>query len=415
MEFISIVIYLSIYLGLFATTFYILSFFADARKKRDFYSEKELPKVSIVIPCYNEEESIAQTLNSILASDYPKRKLEIIVINDASTDNSYEIAKKFKAQGVKLFNRKNNTGSKAAASNYGFSKATGEIVFSMDADTFVPPESVKKMVRYFKDPNVMAVTPAMILRNVRGILDRVQHVEYLMGLFLRKAFAALDSIYITPGAFTAYRRSFLDKYGYYEEGNITEDLEMALRIQSKGYRVENCPEAPAYTVPMSDFKGLLIQRRRWYFGLIKNFLKYKYMVSRKYGDLGLFVIPIAIISIFLSIIVTGYLFVKILFDVRSEINFLQSINFDFSSIYNLNLYVIERFLYRLFSNASVLFVLLFMFVLFFYLYYAQKKVGRSWELVINVPIFFALFSILFAFWWMVSIVYAIFFKNIKWR
>jgi len=415
MDFIQIVIYISVYIGLFATSFYVLSFLADKKRPKELFEDSELPRVSVVIPAYNEEASIKATLKSITSSNYPKGKLEIIFVNDASTDKSLEIAKNFKSKIVKVFNRAKNSGSKAAASNYGFSKATGEIVFSMDADTIVDPESLIRMVRFFKNKKVMAVTPAMILMDVKGILARVQHVEYLMGLFLRKAFASVNAIYITPGAFTAYRRSFMEKYGLYEEGNITEDLEMALRIQSKGYLVENCPEAPAYTVPMYTFRDLLVQRRRWYFGLINNFIKYRKIISTKYGDLGAFVIPVALFSIVLALIVTGYLFFKLIFDIRKELEFLQTINFDFSSIYDLNLYIVERFLYHLVSNPIVLFVLLFVFILLFYLYYAQKKIGKSFELLINVPIFFALFAVLFAFWWMVSLFYAIFIGSVKWR
>lgn len=415
MDFIVGVIYVSIYLGIFSTTFYILSFMEDRRKEKKYFSDSELPKVSVIIPVYNEEKSIAKTLKSILASDYPRGLLEVIVVNDASTDNSLKEAMKFKSK-VKILDKKENSGSKAAAFNYGFSKATGQVVISMDADTTVPPETVKRMVRYFKNKDVMAVTPAMILIKSKGILERVQHVEYLMGLFLRKAFAAVNSIYITPGAFTVYRKSFMDKYGVYELDNITEDLEMALRIQSKGYVVENCPEAPAYTIPMDNFWGLLVQRRRWYFGLLQNFVKYKFMIgNKKYGDLGAFVIPIAIISIALAVIVTGYFFIKVVFDIKKEINFLQSVNFDFPNIYDFNYYILERLVYHLLSNPIVLFVILFVFVLVFYLYYAQKKVGKSWELIINVPLFFALFAILFAFWWMVSLFYFIFVGKVKWR
>src|SRR3989344_3496153 len=112
----------------------------------------------------------------------------------------------------------------------------------MDADTTVDPKSMKNMVRFFKGKNVMCVSPAIIIDKPRNILQRVQYMEYLLSLFLRKAFASLKSIYITPGAFSAYRKSFFDKFGLYDVGNPTEDLEMALRIQYKGYYTENCPE-----------------------------------------------------------------------------------------------------------------------------------------------------------------------------
>ena len=415
MDFISLVIYVSIYVGLFATTFYILSFFADKKRERKFYSDDELPKVSIIIPAYNEGESIGKTLKSILASDYPKGKLEVVVVNDASTDNTLEEARKFESKNVKVLDKKKNSGSKAAAFNYGFGKITGDILISMDADTIVPADTVKKMVRYFKNEDVMAVTPAILVSESKGILQRVQKIEYLMGLFLRKAFASINSIYITPGAFTAYRKSFMDEHGVYELDNITEDLEMALRIQSKGYVVENCPNAPAYTIPMDNFRDLLVQRRRWYFGLLQNLKKYKFMVNPKYGDLGLFVIPIALFSIFLAVMVTGYFFFKIVFDIKKEINFLQSVNFDFGNVYDFNFYVLERFLYHLFSNPIVLFVLVFVLILFCYLYYAQRKVGKNSNLLLDVPAFFAFFAILFAFWWMVSLFYYVFVGKVKWR
>ncbi|HJX50612.1 MAG TPA: glycosyltransferase family 2 protein [Candidatus Nanoarchaeia archaeon] len=264
MEFIKIIIYLSIYIGLVSTTFYILSFIADLKKSKLFYRDDELPRVSVLIPAYNEEETIENTIKSILNSDYPD--FEVIVVDDGSKDKTLEMAKKIKDSRLHIFHKKN--GGKGTALNLGISKAKGEIIFTMDADTFVHPQSMKRMVRYFKNERVMSVTPAMIIHNPKTILQRIQHIEYLMGLFLRKAFASLESIYIAPGAFSAYRKIFFDKYGGYDVGNITEDLEMALRIQSKGYITENCPTAPAYTVAPSKFKELMIQRRRWYYGLI---------------------------------------------------------------------------------------------------------------------------------------------------
>ncbi len=412
-EILIIIIYLSIYIGLIATAFYILSFLAESKRKKLLYEDDELPSVSVIIPAYNEEWSIAKTIESISSSNYPN--LEIIIVDDGSKDNTFEIAKKFQNEKIKVFHREKSGGSKAAAFNFGFTKAKGEIVFSMDADTTVDPESVKRMVRFFKDKEVMATTPAMIISNPRNILQRIQHVEYLMGLFLRKAFASVNAIYITPGAFTAYRKSFLDKYGVYEEDNITEDLEMALRIQSKGYRIENCPEAPAYTVAMKSFMALTVQRRRWYFGLMKNLWNYRKVINSKYGDLGTFVIPVAIVSIFLAVLVTVYLFFKTLFSIRSDLLFLQKINFDFVNAFNLNFYVFERFLFLYFSKPVIIFVFLFIGILGFYLYYASRKLGRLPGTIINLFLFFLFFAILFGFWWIVSIFHIIFTKQVKWR
>ena len=215
----------------------------------------------------------------------------------------------------------------------------------MDADTRVDSKSMRNMVRFFKNKKIMSVTPAILTEKPENILQRVQHIEYIMGLFLRKAFASLKAIYVAPGAFSAYRKSFFDKYGGYDEENITEDLEMALRIQFKGYQTENCPEALAYTISPRTFKELLLQRRRWYFGLIKNLWNYKKLIGLKYGDLGAFVIPTAIVSIVFSVFVIIYLFFKTIFNIRDNLLFLHSINFDFVNALSLNRYFIERFLF----------------------------------------------------------------------
>jgi cellulose synthase/poly-beta-1,6-N-acetylglucosamine synthase-like glycosyltransferase len=416
MEFITLIIYTSIYIGLIATTFYILSFVGDNKRKKPLFSDTELPSVSVIIPAFNEERTIENTIKSILAADYPVKKFEIIVIDDGSKDSTYQIAKKFESKKnpvLSVFTKEN--GGKGTALNFGIKKAKGEFIFTMDADTYVNPESMKNMIRFFKDERVNAVTPAMIVKKPETIWQRIQYIEYILGLFLRKAFASVDAIYITPGAFSAYRKSFFDKYGGYDVGNITEDLEMSLRIQYNGYKIENCPEAIVYTSVPKTFKSLLIQRRRWYFGLIKNTMKYKQMLTSKYGDLGVFVMPIAWISIFFAVFITSYLFVKTLFDVKKQILFLSNINFNLSGIVNLNFFMIERTLFLFFSNPVVLFIIVFMVLLGFYMYYASKKIGRISGLIINVSLFFLFFAVLFGFWWIVSIFYTIFYEKIEWR
>jgi len=413
MEFIEFVIYASIYLGLFATSFYILSFWSGQKKEKQLFKESELPKVSILIPVYNEEKSIERTLKSILSSNYPKGKFEVIVIDDGSTDESLKIAKKFKSDIVKVYSKKN--GGKGSALNFGIKKSKGEIIFSMDADTFVEPCTVKNMIRFFKNKDVMSSTPAMVIHEPKGLLQRVQYVEYLIGLFLRKTFSYLNAIHITPGAFSAYRKTFFDKYGGYDEGNITEDLEMSLRIQSKGYIIENSNEAPAYTIAPNTFFGLLKQRRRWYGGLMKNTWRYRDIFGIKHGDLGLFVFPIALISIAFCVFITAYLFFKTLFKVKNELMFLNSINFDFSNLFDLNFYFIERVVFLFVTNPVVIFLFFFMIVIGFYLHYASKKLGNVTGVVLGFALFFIFFALFFGFWWIVSIFYVLFNRKISWK
>lgn len=413
MEFIQIVIYTSIYIGLVATSFYILSFFEGRKKQLLLFSDDELPTVSVIIPAYNEEKTIEKTLKSILASDYPRNKFEVIVVNNNSKDDTLKIAEKYQSKIVKVYTEKNQ--GKGFALNLGIKKSKGEILFTMDADTRVEPYSLKSMVRYFKDKDVMSVCPAMVVEKPNNILQRVQYIEYVLGLFLRKTFAFLDAVHITPGAFSAYRRDFFNKHGGYKVDNITEDLELSLRIQYNGYRIENDPNAPAYTTVPSKFSHLLKQRRRWSVGLMKNLWDYRKMISANYGDMGIFVIPIALISIFFSVFITFYSLIKTIFDVKKELLFLNSINFDFPSILDINLHFIERYLFLLFTNPTFIFVLVFMVFLVAYIIYASKKLGKVYGIVINLPLFFIFFAVLFGFWWVVSLIYIFLNKKVSWK
>ncbi|PIN94647.1 hypothetical protein COU53_02695 [Candidatus Pacearchaeota archaeon CG10_big_fil_rev_8_21_14_0_10_30_48] len=410
---IKVVIYLSIYIGLIATSFYALSFFSNRRKDKLLYEDSELPFVSIMIPAFNEGKSIARTFDSILKVDYPKNKFEIVFVDDGSSDNTLEIARKYAGKNVKIFHKKN--GGKATAMNFALTKVRGEIVVSMDADTFVDSQALKKMVRHFKNPEVMCVSPGITIYQPKSFLQRIQYMEYLMGLFLRKAFASLNAIHITPGAFSAYRKEFFDKYGGYEVGNLTEDLEVALRIQYNHYIIENVPSAPVYTIAPTRFYDLLKQRRRWYVGLMKNTWKYRKIFGPKYGDLGMFVFPIAWISIFFSVFVTVYLFFKTMFNVVDEVLFLKSINFDFPNLLNFNLYILERWAFLFFTNPIVIFIGIFVLVIGAYLIYAAKNLGpiKGWQF--SLPLFFMFFALLFGFWWTLSIIYVIFNRDVKWR
>lgn len=417
MEFIEVVIYISIYLGLFITVFYFLSYLDYLRRGKKEVEKKfpknKLPKVSILIPAYNEEKSIARTLDSILKVNYPRNKFEIIVINNNSKDKTLEEAKKYEKKGVRVYTETRQ--GKGCALNFGISKAKGDIIFTMDADTFVTPNSVKDMVQGFADSSVMAVTPAMRIHDPRTIWQRIQYVEYLVGIYLRKVFASLNSVWVTPGAFCAYRKEFFEKFGGYDEDNITEDAEITLRIQKERYKIKNYPEACAYTIAPRKFKELLVQRRRWYAGHAKNFWQYRCLFGRKYGDLGTFVLPVIVLTILFSVFITVYLFFKTLSIVHGEVAFLKSINYDFSSMFDLSYFYLERFFFLLLTNPLFLFVFIFLVVLLLYSNWAMKRVGGTPLFSFNFILFFFLFSVLFAFWWVVAIIYVISGKAVKWR
>ncbi len=418
MDFDTIIIYTLTYIGFFAFSFYFLTI--KAAKKENIPLEAEDKTVTIIIPAYNEEKTIAKTIESALSSKYPKDKLEIIVVSDGSTDKTYEIAKKYEASKkfkVKVYQKKN--GGKASALNFGIAKAKGEIIFTMDADSFIKPETVRRMVARFYKKEVMSVTPSMGVYKPKKIIERIQQIEYYIGVFLRKSFAELNALYVTPGAFSAYRKEFFDKYGGYDENNITEDLEIALRIQSKDYIIENAPEAVVYTVAPKTFRDLLIQRRRWYSGWIKNLWRYRELFSPKKGLLGIFVLPLAVISIPITMYLTSKIIIKSISNIEKEINLLNSINFEFQNTFEFSRYFIKTFLENLFygvlSDPLVLIGIFFVVFLFVYLSFSKKKMRHKESLKIGVIFFLLFYSILFSIWWITSIIYVILNKKVIWR
>ena len=407
----SLLAYILSYIGLFLLSFYLLSFYQLRKVK--IPEEKTDKTVSILIPAYNEEKDIARTLKSILSIDYPKNKLEVIVIDDGSNDRTLEIARKFSSDRVRVFTKKNE--GKGRALNYGLNKAKGEIIVSMDADTIVGKDALKKLIARFYDDRVMAVTSAMGIYKPRTFWQRVQHIEYYLSVFMRKSLVGINAIYITSGAFSAYRKKFFDKYGGYDEDNITEDLEIALRIQSHDYVIENASKAAFYTVGPATFYQLLMQRRRWYIGLMRNLWNYRRkLFGFKKGALGTIVLPSVVVAVIASIILVIYSLTKISGEIASELDSLNAVNFQFYNIYEMYSYMLNQFFYVLFSHPMYLFAIFFILVTACYLAFSRREMQFKEGLKVDFVIFIAIYSILFVFWWLVSLFYIGFNRTVKW-
>jgi len=270
------------------------------RKKDTEYE----PTVSFVIPAYNEEALIERTVRSVLAVDYPKSKLEVVVVNDGSKDKTSSIVKAIAAKDkrVRLFDRKN--AGKAEALNFGIKQAKGEIVITLDADSYVTRNAVKVLMTHF-DEDVAAVTSAVKVRNKKDMsfIESLQRVEYLFTIFNRRLFSFINSVYVTPGPLSAFRKKVFDEIGGFDPDNIMEDQEIALRIQSAHYRIVSCMDAVVFTEVPKNFNELMKQRIRWHRGGFRNIMKYSYMISPEYGDFGAFVMPYSFAAIFLLFLV----------------------------------------------------------------------------------------------------------------
>lgn len=408
MNFDALLIYVVSYFGLFTAIFFF-SALLDNRDKLKTPKIKEYAKVSVIVPAYNEEATILKTIKSLLNLDYPKDKLEIIVVDDGSTDGTLRIAKSIKNSNVKVFTKKN--GGKGSALNFGLKMCAGKFVAALDADSFVASNALKKMLGYFEDKDVMAVTPSLKVYKPKNFLQRIQLIEYLIGIFLRKIFAILDSIHVAPGPFSIFRKEFFDRYGGYDENNLTEDIEIALRIKSKKFKIENAADAIVYTLTPPSFTGLLKQRLRWYYGFMENVLHYRHLFSRKYSNLGVFILPAAFISVALVIVVLFYaIFRFITRTLVQNYKNLSSINFDFSRLFDFHF---DPFFVNL-NSVAVLSILCL--IIGICMIIMAKKISKETSRIKFSYLSYLLFYwVLFGVWWLTAIFYKVSGRKVVWR
>jgi len=286
------------YVFIFISIFWILTLLKNREHVAGRTGRRKYPSLSVIIPAHNEEDNIEETVKSISKLNYPKRLLEIIVVNDGSTDNTKNIAMRLKKKyNFRLFNNKINKG-KGHALNRGIRAARGEFIACMDADSIIEKDIMKKMLPYFDDPKVGSVTPSLKVWKKGSFLEKMQHAEYILNIFLRKMLSFIDAVHVTPGVFSVYRKSVLREVGGFDEHNLTEDMDIALRIHKAGHTIENNIEANSYTLCPNSWKTLFKQRIRWYRGALNNYYNYRHMLfNRKYGNLGIFFLPANIIAI----------------------------------------------------------------------------------------------------------------------
>ena len=249
------------------------------------------PQVTVLIPAYNEEAAIVQTVNSALACDYPK--LEVLVVDDGSTDHTAELVRtNFGTDArVRLISQPNR--GKPAALNHGLAEATGEVTISIDGDTIVDPEAIPCLVRHFADPRVGAVAGNVKVMNRNRWLTRWQALEYITSQNLEKrAFDLLNCIPVVPGAVGAWRTSLLLANHGFSGDTVAEDTDLTLTIRRDGWKILYDEDAIGRTEVPETVEALIRQRFRWTFGTLQAVWKHRDAVGKpKYGTLGWIAIP----------------------------------------------------------------------------------------------------------------------------
>lgn len=249
--------------------------FTQIQKKTVDIEEEELPLISVLVPAYNEAEVIAEVIKNYELIDYPH--FEIIIVDDGSKDQGYEIALKEAALSpvtIRVFKKEN--GGKASALNFALEKAKGEFVLCMDADSKLAPLTLRKGVRHFLvNPNLSAVAGMVKVENNKSFIGGMQYLDYLYGHFQKKVLSVYKSVTIVPGPIGLFRKRDLDAVGGYERENTTyaEDTELTLKLLSCGKDIILEEGMVSYTEAPVSYKDLYRQRYRWTRGIFQAVMK----------------------------------------------------------------------------------------------------------------------------------------------
>jgi len=301
-----------------------------------------LPPITVILPAYNEEKTIVESVYSLLFLHYPQ--YELIVLNDGSTDNTLKVLKRsfnllktdyvFKRsiqtepvldiyisknfKNLVVVDKKN--GGKADALNVGINISRYPYFCAIDADTILGEEALSKLIMpMIHDPERMIAVGGVIKaanyaeiqrgrlineRIPRNILILLQSVEYARAFFMgRMGLAAINSLLIISGAFGIFKKEDVLKAEGYKRGSLGEDMMLVVKLHRikrnnrDPYRISFVPDTISWTEFPSGIKVLKRQRIRWQVGLLESLFENRGMFGNpKYGRIGLFSFPFYFLS-----------------------------------------------------------------------------------------------------------------------
>jgi cellulose synthase/poly-beta-1,6-N-acetylglucosamine synthase-like glycosyltransferase len=253
---------------------------SNSEKPRSFDSSAFKPTVSILIPAHNEEKVIGRLLERVTELTYPKDKLQVIVIDDASSDKTGAIADSYKNRFsfVEVVHRDKGVGGKgkAGACNEGFARSNGEIVLCFDADYYPTRDIVEKLAGQFIDPQVGAVQGRVVVLNEpQNIVTRLVALERIGGYRVdQEARDSLKLIAQYGGTVGGFRSSLLKSLNGWDESILAEDTDLTLRVYLAGYKVRYNVDAECYEEAVDSWKAYRQQRYRWAKGHMQCFFKH---------------------------------------------------------------------------------------------------------------------------------------------
>lgn len=392
---------------------------------------KQLPTISIIAPCYNEEKSIVENVRSLLSLKYPD--LDVIIVNDGSTDNSLKILKETyhlvkvnfayeqilgteKVRGIYKSSNKaysqlivldKENGGKSDALNAGINLSRSELFLAIDVDCILEQEAISRMVKPFleeeEERKVIASGGVVRIANSckveNGQITKVnfpnnlwaefQTLEYMRVFTLgRMAWSRINGLLIISGAFGLFDRDIVMKIGGYDTTTVGEDLELVLRmrkymhnVEKKKYKVAFIPDPLCWTEVPSNLKTLSQQRNRWARGLIDTLIKHKDMFFKpKYGRIGMISYPYWLffewMAPFVEVVGIAYLITMISLG-RIELHIVGLFSifaFSFGLLYSSFSVFYEKLIFSRYRDYKFLFKILFISIFEIFIFHPLNTI-----------------------------------------
>ncbi|MFW0739422.1 polysaccharide deacetylase family protein [Flavobacterium sp. T12S277] len=311
-EFINTAFWVAIFLG-FLRIIFMATMVCVKKWKDHKYPAKyspvvgACPKVSIIVPAYNEEVNAVKTIENLLRQDYPD--FDIVFVDDGSKDTTFEMVQEvFKNNTIVKVHTKAN-GGKASALNYGITLTQNDFIVCIDADTQLKTDAISQLMKEFRkqlkgNQEIGAIAGNVKVGNENTMLTKWQSIEYTTAQnFDRRAFDLINGITVVPGAIGAFKKEAINKAGGFTSYTLAEDCDLTIRILRNNYHIVNCIEAVAITEAPESLNEFMKQRFRWSYGIMQAFWKNRdACFNPKYKGLGMVSLPnILIFQIILPI------------------------------------------------------------------------------------------------------------------
>ena len=222
--------------------------------------------LTIIIPAFNEAESIADTITSLFAQTVLAES--IIVVDDCSTDGTGAVAA---ALGVTVMRPPVNTGSKAGAQNFALSTVRTRYTMAIDADTTLAPDAIEKLLECMSAEHLGAACGFVIPRNVGTMWERGRYIEYLFAFtFYKQVQEYFEKPLIASGCFSMYRTDALVAHRGWGTRTLAEDMDLTWSMYQSGEKVRFVPDAVCYPIEPHSFRFMSKQLKRWSHGFVQN-------------------------------------------------------------------------------------------------------------------------------------------------